>query len=227
MDKTDWESLVNSMLKQGIIRNQKTAQTMLLTPRSKFLPPNLQAYSAKDTPLNIGFGQTIPAPQIVAVINENLKLAVNHKVLEVGAGSGWHAATMAELVASPDVPRSEWGHIYTVEIIPELAEQSRRNIRNNGYGDRVTIISADGSKGYPEKAPYDRIVITAAAPEIPAPLLEQLKSGGIIIIPIGKGGMFQNLIRVTKVADEKILKENLGGVAFASLTGAFGQKSGV
>ncbi len=108
-----------------------------------------------------------------------------------------------------------------------MAEQARKNIRNAGYGDRVTIINADGSKGFPEKAPYDRILVTSAAPEVPLPLLEQLKSGGIMVIPVGKGDLFQNLMRITKDADGKLKKENLGGVAFVPLTGEFGQKNGV
>jgi protein-L-isoaspartate(D-aspartate) O-methyltransferase len=200
---------------------------MRLTPRSKFLPQDKQAYSNKDMPLNIGFGQTIPAPSIAAAINEYLKLSLGHKVLEVGSGTGWHASTMAELVTSPQAPRSEWGQVYSLEIVPTLAEQARKNIRNTGYGDRVTIINADGSKGYQEKSPYDRIVVTASTSEIPRPLLEQLKSGGTMIIPVGIGELFQNLMRVTKDADGKIQKENLGGVAFAPLTGEFGHKSKV
>ncbi len=224
MEKTGWEKLIDNLVKQDIIRTPKIAEAMRATPRSKFLSSDKEAYSNKDTPLNIGFGQTITAPHIVAIINEALKLAVGHKVLEVGAGTGWQAATMAELVTSPDAPRSEWGHIYTVEIVAALAEQARKNIRNAGYGDRVTTINADGSKGYPEKAPYDRIVVTAAASEIPSLLLDQLKSGGIMIIPIGKSDLFQNLMRVTKEADANIKKENLGGVAFVPLTGEFGVK---
>jgi protein-L-isoaspartate(D-aspartate) O-methyltransferase len=94
---------------------------------------------------------------MVAIMNEALQLEVGHKVLEVGAGSGWHAATIAEIVAPREAPRSEWGHVYTVEIIEGLAEFARRNIMKAGYGDRVTIICGDGSMGYPEKAPYERI----------------------------------------------------------------------
>lgn len=198
---------------------------MRTNPRSKFLTQDKQEYSNTDTPLNIGFGQTISAPHMVAIMNEALNLAVGHKVLEVGAGSGWHAATMAELVTSSDVPRSEWGHIYTVEIVTALAEQARKNIRNTGYGDRVTIIGTDGSKGYPERAPYDRIVVTAAAPDIPPLLLDQLKTDGIMIIPLGKSDLFQNLTRITKEKNGKIKKENLGAVAFVPLTGEFGQKN--
>ncbi|MGD6809475.1 MAG: protein-L-isoaspartate(D-aspartate) O-methyltransferase [Candidatus Bathyarchaeia archaeon] len=227
MEKANWEKLIDNLVKQSIIRTPKIAQTMRLTPRSKFLPPDKQVYSNKDTPISIGYGQAVLAPHIVAVINENLKLAVGHKVLEVGSGSGWQAATMAELVTSPDVPRSEWGRIYTVEINVALAEQARKNIRNAGYSDRVTIINADGSTGYPEKAPYDRIVVSAASSEFPPPLLDQLKSGGIMIIPIGKNNLFQNLMCITKEIEGNIKKENLGGVAFASLTGKYGQKSEV
>jgi protein-L-isoaspartate(D-aspartate) O-methyltransferase len=161
---------------------------------------------------------------MVAIMNEALQLEVGHKVLEVGAGSGWHAATIAEIVAPNSAPRSEWGHVYTVEIVEGLAEFARKNIMRAGYGDRVTIICADGSMGYPEKAPYDRILVTAAAPTIPNPLVEQLKPCGIMLIPVGSVHFFQNLIKVTKGPDGKIRQENLGGVAFVPLKGRYGHK---
>lgn len=161
---------------------------------------------------------------MVAIMNEALQLEVGYKVLEVGAGSGWHAATIAEIVAPREAPRSEWGHVYTVEIIESLADSARRNIMKAGYGDRVTIICADGSMGYLEKAPYDRILVTAAAPDIPKPLIEQLKLGGIMVIPIGSVHLFQSLIKVTTSVDGKIKEENLGGVAFVPLTGRYGHK---
>jgi protein-L-isoaspartate(D-aspartate) O-methyltransferase len=159
---------------------------------------------------------------MVSIMNEALQLEVGQKVLEIGAGSGWHAATIAEVVAPSNAPRSEWGHVYTVEIIQGLAEFARKNVMNTGYSDRVTIICADGSLGYPEKAPYDRILVTAAAPEIPKPLIEQLKPNGIMLIPVGSVHLFQNLIRVTKNANGKLKEENLGGVAFVPLTGRYG-----
>jgi protein-L-isoaspartate(D-aspartate) O-methyltransferase len=161
---------------------------------------------------------------MVSIMNEALQLDVGHKVLEVGAGSGWHAATIAELVAPSEAPRSEWGHVYTVEIIQGLAEFARKNIMKAGYGDRVTIICTDGSLGYPEKAPHDRILVTAAAPEAPKPLIEQLKPSGIMLIPVGSPHLFQNLIKITKEANGKIREENLGGVAFVPLTGQYGHK---
>lgn len=154
-------------------------------------------------------------------MNEALQLEVGNKVLEVGAGSGWHAATIAELVAPSGSARSEYGHVYTVEIIKELADIARKNIMKAGYGDRVTIIDGDGSLGFPEKAPYDRILVTAAAPKVPKPLMDQLKSGGIMLIPTGNISFFQSLMKITKV-DGNVKQENLGGVAFVPLTGKDG-----
>jgi len=161
---------------------------------------------------------------MVSIMNEALQLEVGHKVLEVGAGSGWHAATMAEIIASKDAPRSEWGHVYTVEIVQALADSARKNIMNAGYGDRVTIICADGSLGHAEKAPYDRVLVTAAAPDVPKPLLEQLKPKGIMLIPVGSAHLFQSLVKIVKGVNGKIREENLGGVAFVPLTGRYGHR---
>ncbi len=161
---------------------------------------------------------------MVSIMNEALQLEVGHKVLEIGAGCGWHAATISEIIAPKDAPRSEWGHVYTVEIIQELADFARKNIMNAGYGDRVTIICADGSMGYAEKAPYDRVLVTAAAPDVPKPLIEQLKPNGIMVIPVGSAHLFQSLMKITKGIDGKTKEENLGGVAFVPLTGRFGHR---
>jgi protein-L-isoaspartate(D-aspartate) O-methyltransferase len=160
---------------------------------------------------------------MVSIMNEALQLEVGNKVLEVGAGSGWHAATIAELVAPSGAPRSEYGHVYTVEIVQDLADSARKNIMKAGFGDRVTIISGDGSLGFPEKAPYDRILVTAAAPDIPKPLIDQLKTGGIMLIPVGSASLFQSLMKIAKT-DGKIKQENLGGVAFVPLTGKHGHR---
>jgi protein-L-isoaspartate(D-aspartate) O-methyltransferase len=160
---------------------------------------------------------------MVSIMNEALQLELGNKVLEVGAGSGWHAATIAELVAPSGAPRSEYGHVYTVEIVQDLADFARKNIMKAGFGDRVTIISGDGSLGFPEKAPYDKILVTAAAPDIPKPLIDQLKSGGIMLIPVGNASLFQNLMKIAKT-NGKIKEENLGGVAFVPLTGKHGHR---
>jgi protein-L-isoaspartate(D-aspartate) O-methyltransferase len=160
---------------------------------------------------------------MVSIMNEALELKVGHKVLEIGSGSGWHASTIAEIVAPSDTPKERWGHVYTVEIIKGLAEFARKNVKAAGYGDRVTIIHGDGSQGYAERAPYDRILVTAAAPDIPKPLIEQLKASGVLVIPVGGLYLYQTLFRVRKI-NEKVVKENLGGVAFVPLTGKYGHR---
>ena len=156
-------------------------------------------------------------------MDEVLELEVGNKVLEVGAGCGWHAATVAEIIAPSDMPREKWGHVYTVEIVSQLADLARTNIEKAGYGDRITIICGDGSLGYVEMAPYDRILVTAAAPDVPKPLIEQLKNGGVLVLPVGGVYLYQTLLRITK-RDGKITEENLGGVAFVPLTGRYGYK---
>jgi len=224
LEKSNWNKLIDSFAKQGVLRSPNVINAMRAVPRTKFLSPDSQSYDAVDTPLSIGFGQTISAPHMVSIMNEALQLEVGQKVLEVGAGSGWHAATLAEIVAPTGAPRTEWGHVYTVEIVQGLAETARRNIMNLGYGDRVSIVMGDGSKGYAEKAPYDRVLVTAAAPEVPKPLLDQLKLGGIMLIPVGSASLFQTLFKITKGTDGKLKEENLGGVAFVPLTGEHGHK---
>jgi protein-L-isoaspartate(D-aspartate) O-methyltransferase len=160
---------------------------------------------------------------MVSIMDEVLELKVGNRVLEIGAGCGWHAATVAEIVSPSDVPKEKGGHVYTVEIVSQLADLARTNIEKAGYGDRVTIICGDGSLGYMEKTPYDRILVTAAAPDIPKPLIEQLKSGGVLVIPVGGVYLYQTLLRIRK-RDSQIIEENLGGVAFVPLTGRHGYK---
>lgn len=160
---------------------------------------------------------------MVSIMDETLELEVGNHVLEIGAGSGWHASTIAEVIAPTDTPKRAWGHVYTVEIVAGLAESARRNIENAGYGDRVTVMCGDGSKGYPDEAPYDRILVTAAAPDIPQLLIEQLRTKGILVIPVGGVHLYQTLLRVRK-RDGEIVRENLGGVAFVPLTGKYGHR---
>jgi len=160
---------------------------------------------------------------MVSIMNEALELDVGYKVLEIGAGCGWHASTVAEVVAPSDMPKEKWGHVYTVEIVPKLAELARKNIMRNGYSDRVTIICGDGSEGCREHAPFERILVTAAAPYVPPPLKEQLKPSGIMVIPVGSVGFYQTLLRLRRI-DNKVLEEDLGGVAFVPLIGKHGHK---
>jgi protein-L-isoaspartate(D-aspartate) O-methyltransferase len=223
LEMTDWSKLVDNLIKQDRLRSPRVIQAMRAVSRTKFLPPNLKPYAASDMPLQIGYGQTVSAPHMVCIMNEALQLQVGNKILEVGAGSGWHAATLAEIVAPNESPRSEWGHVYTIEVVQALAEAARKNIMNTGYSDRVTIITGDGSRGYAEKAPFDRILVAAATPDVPKPLVEQLKDGGILLVPVGShAALFQTLKKVTKLADGKAKEENMGGVAFVPLVGEYG-----
>jgi len=152
---------------------------------------------------------------MVAIMNEALELRIGNKVLEVGAGSGYHAATVAEQIGPQ-------GHVYTIELVPELVKLARSNLEKAGYSDRVTLFQGDGSLGYPDRAPYDRVVVTAAAPKIPPPLVAQLRPGGILIIPVG-GRLFpQELVKVRKDEKGRIERASLGGVAFVPLIGKEG-----
>ncbi|MHA1377795.1 MAG: protein-L-isoaspartate(D-aspartate) O-methyltransferase [Candidatus Helarchaeota archaeon] len=188
-------------------------------PRENFLPENQTENAYNDTPLSIGHNQTISAPHISFIYAEKLDMKEGLKVLEIGGGSGYNAAFFAELVA-PKGSKNP-GHVYTIERIPELAEFAKRNLEKNGYKDRVTVIIGDGTCGYEKEAPYDRIIVTAAGPEIPKPLTKQLGVGGILIMPVGKKHSYQELILLKKTESE-IKKKNLGGVAFVPLIGKYG-----
>jgi protein-L-isoaspartate(D-aspartate) O-methyltransferase len=153
---------------------------------------------------------------MVAIMNEALELQPGQKVLEIGAGSGYHAATIAETTR----PNSR---VYTVERVESLVRFARENLERAGYADPVIIIQGDGSLGYPDRAPYDRIVVTAAAPRVPPKLLEQLKSDGIMVVPIGSRIFGQELVRIRKKG-EKTTRESLGGVAFVPLIGEHGHE---
>ena len=220
-EKAEWERLIQNLINEGILHSPAVIRAMRLVSREAFLSDKLKSYYAVDTPLPIGWGQTASAPHMVSIMNEALELEVGHKVLEVGAGSGWHASTIAEIIAPTGTPKEKWGHVYTAEIIRELADYARTNEEKAGYGDRVTIIHSDGSEGYAAEAPYDRILVTAAAPDIPKPLTDQLKTNGVLVIPVGSVYLYQTLVRVTKT-DSKLVEEDLGGVAFVPLTGKHG-----
>jgi protein-L-isoaspartate(D-aspartate) O-methyltransferase len=219
-----WNQLVDNLVAGGTLRSENIIRAMKDVPRALFLPQSAVEYASVDAPLPIGEGQTASAPHMVAIMNEALQLERGHRVLEVGSGCGWHAAMAGEIVAPKSAPRSGRGHVYTIEIVPGLARLARNNVMRHGFGDRVTVIHGDGSQGYPDQSPFDRIMVTAAAPEVPSPLLEQLKTGGVLVIPVGSVHMFQSLIRIRKDAASSVQRENLGGVAFVPLTGKFGHK---
>jgi protein-L-isoaspartate(D-aspartate) O-methyltransferase len=151
---------------------------------------------------------------------EGMNLSEGMNILEVGAGSGYHAALCAELVAKTgaEIP----GHVYTIEIVDNLIEFARNNLERAGYSDRVTLVHGDGGNGLPDYAPFDRILVAAAAPSVPKPLIEQLAPKGIMLIPIGSPGFYQELMMVEKTLDGKVLQRRWGGVAFVPLTGEYG-----
>ncbi len=213
--------LVRSLVEEGYIRSEKVMKAMLRVPRELFVPDDLRYLAYEDTPLPIGHGQTISAPHMVALMCEYADLDTGMKVLEVGTGSGYHAAVIAEIVAPSDAPREEWGHVYSIERIPELAKRAQENLRRAGYADRVTVIVGDGTKGYPEKAPYDRIIVTAAAPDIPQPLIDQLRPGGKMVIPVGDR-YSQVLYIVEKKENGEIKVKPTIPVLFVPLVGEYG-----
>ena len=174
--------LVESLKFEGVIRSKIVEEAMLAIPREKFVPPHLSDRAYDDYPLPIGFGQTISAPHMVALMTEELEPKPGDKVLEIGTGSGYQAAVLAYIVSKD--PR---GHVYTIERIPELAHRARENIlRACPHLEKfVTIIVGDGTKGLPQFAPFDKIIVTAAAPSIPQPLLDQLAPEGTMVIPVG------------------------------------------
>ncbi|MDD1730687.1 MAG: protein-L-isoaspartate(D-aspartate) O-methyltransferase [Methanosaeta sp. NSM2] len=185
---------------------------MSRVPREMFLPDLLQSRAYDDTPLPIGRGQTISAPHMVAIMCTILDLQPGMNVLEVGGGSGYHAAVMAELVRPG-------GWVYSVERIAELAEEARSNLARAGV-ENVTVIHSDGSLGLPEHAPYDRISVAATAPSIPEPLKQQLKSGGKMVLPVGRDS--QELYLVTRKNGFSV--ERKMGVIFVPLIGQEGFK---
>ncbi|TFF88378.1 MAG: protein-L-isoaspartate(D-aspartate) O-methyltransferase [Promethearchaeota archaeon] len=209
------KKLVEKLKDQDIVKNKAVIEAMLKVPRERFIPEEAKSSAYIDTPLSIGENQTISAPHMVAMMLEILDLKNGDRVLEVGTGSGYHAALCAELV-------SPGGHIYTIERHENLAEKAEKNLREGGY-QNVTVIHGDGTLGYPEEAPYDKVLVTAASPnKIPQPLKDQLKIGGVMCIPAGTKGFAQNLYTIKKVDEGKYETERITGVRFVPLIGKHG-----
>lgn len=189
------------------ITDQAVLAAMETVPRHRFVPAQYQSQAYENHPLPIGYGQTISQPYVVALMTEAVALEGDDVVLEVGAGSGYQAAVLAQVA----------GQVYTIEIIEALAQRAEATLSDLGY-DNAGVGHADGYFGWEEHAPYDAIVVTAAPDHIPQPLVDQLKIGGRMIIPVGPVGGFQTLWLVTKVSEEEVRSQDLGGVMFVPLT---------
>lgn len=211
MFKDRREILVSSLKKEGIIKTAEVEKAFLEVPRENFVPEMIKDYAYVDTPLEIGNGQTISAPHMVAIMCEALDIKKGQSILEIGAGSGYHAAIVSKIVG-------ENGHVYTVERFPSLAERAKKNLENAGIKN-VTVETGDGSEGLPQHAPYERIYVTCAAPEIPKPLVEQLKDLGKMLVPVGR--LICNLELIEKKGN-KVTSEDICGCSFVPLIGKHG-----
>jgi len=191
------------------VRDPRVLDAMRRVPRHLFVPPGYERAAYEDTPLPIGQGQTISQPYIVALMTALLEPGPEDRILEIGAGSGYQAGILGALA----------GRVVTVERLPEVAAMARRNLERAGI-DNVDVFVGDGTRGWPEAAPYAGVIITAAGPEVPAPLLAQLADGGRLVAPIG-GREIQELVRIVRRGD-RYRRESAGPVRFVPLLGEHG-----
>ena len=201
------EMVEKAILARGV-RSELVLNAMRSVARETFLPKQLREFAYDDCPLPIEGEQTISQPYIVAFMTEALALAGGEKVLEIGTGSGYAAAVLAEIA----------GDVYTVERIGQLAEKAASTLADLGY-DNVHVLHGDGTKGWPDHAPYDGIIVAAGGPKIPESLKEQLKIGGRLVIPVGRDPKVQELVRVTRVSESEFRREDLADVRFVPLIG--------
>ena len=211
MFELERERLVNNLIREGYIKSDEVKKAFLRVPREAFVLDSLKMRAYIDTPLEIGKGQTISAPHMVAIMCEALDVKKGQKILEIGAGFGYHVAIVSHLAG-------EKGHVYTIERFEKLAKRAQENLRKTGITN-VTVEVGDGSEGFEKHKPYDRIYVTCAAPGVPQPLIDQLKDSGKLLIPVGK--MFCELKLIEKKG-ENILSKDLGGCVFVPLVGKHG-----
>ena len=200
------ENMVRRQIQNRGVDHRATLEAMRKVERHHFVPRDQQRRAYSDGPVPIGYGQTISQPYIVAYMTQLIDPDPDFKVLEIGAGSGYQAAVLAEITRQ----------VYSIEIIPELGNQARLRLKDLGY-DNVEVIKGDGYFGLEEHAPFDAIIVTAAAEHIPPPLLQQLRDGGKMIIPVGSPFLVQTLMLVEK-KDGKITTSNLMPVRFVPFT---------
>jgi protein-L-isoaspartate(D-aspartate) O-methyltransferase len=205
------EMMIERDLKGRGIYDPVVLAAMREVPREEFVRPELIDQAYDDHPLPIDEGQTISQPYMVAYMAESLELAPTHRVLEIGTGSGYSAAVLSRIAAE----------VYTVEHFAGLAASAGERLQRLRF-DNVRIFVGDGTLGWPEHAPYDAIVVTAGAPRVPEPLLEQLIVGGRLVVPVGPSHFVQYLVRVRRVKTDEYKQENLMAVQFVPLIGAAG-----
>ncbi len=205
--------LVEYLIRMGYLKSKEVIDAMLKVDRHLFVPEKYRDEAYEDRPLPIGYNQTISAPHMVALMTELLELKPEHKVLEIGTGSGYHACILACIAK----------RVITIERIPELAKKAEENIKRACFSNKIKIVIRDGTLGYKEEAPYDRILVTAGAKDIPKPLFEQLKIGGKMVIPIGER-LSQDLFVIIKESEDKAKKISYGPCAFVPLIGKYGWK---
>ena len=206
------ELMVSEQLVARGIKNERVLEVMRKVPRHRFIPEVMRHRSYDDSAVSIGEGQTISQPYMVAIMTELLGLLGGEKILEIGTGSGYQSAILGELA----------GEVYTVERVPQLAEQAEAVLKDLGY-DNISVHQGDGTHGLPDYAPFDAVIITAAAPSIPQPLVDQLKEGGVIIAPVGDRHL-QVLVKGRKV-NGSLIEESHTPCTFVPLIGSFGWKA--
>ncbi|MFW6007072.1 MAG: protein-L-isoaspartate(D-aspartate) O-methyltransferase [Bacillota bacterium] len=204
------KKMIEQQLKPRGIKDPEVLEAFLTVPRHEFVPENLKHNAYQDRPLPIQEGQTISQPFIVAQMIEALKPKPGKKMLEVGTGSGYATAVLSRII----------NRVYSIERYPELAEQAEKKFEKLGY-DNIEVTVGDGTKGWEEKSPFAGIMVSAAAPDIPEPLIEQLEVGGYLVIPVG-GKNLQDLYQVKKISDNDLNQKNLGSVRFVPLVGEEG-----
>ena len=204
--------MVREQIEGRGIRSADVLRMMRTTPRHLFVPENVREYAYSDQPLPIGLGQTISQPYIVALMTELLEPGKTDRVLEIGTGTGYQAAILAGAVK----------HVYTIEIVPELATSARARLAAMG-SKNVTVRLGDGYKGWPEAAPFDRIILTAAPQEVPQTLIEQLTRGGRLVAPVGNSPATQELVVLEKTIGGEIRRRSVAPVMFVPMV--FGKES--
>jgi len=216
---TDWErerqGLVHKLLEWEYVKSPAVKAAFLRVPRERFIPEDLRGSAYDDAPLPIGHGQTISAPSMIAIMLEEAELKPGEHVLEIGAGCGYNAALLADIVGQD--------RVVSVERIPELAETARANLTACGY--RVEVVVGDGSMGHPPKAPYDCVIATAGAPRIPKAWKEQTTVGGRVVAPVGGSRLNQVLVTARRLSESKWDIREGTACAFVPLIGTEGWRA--